>query len=244
MINWNAVRSVGLGLFGLALTASGSTLVSTTGQVTVLGTPPADVASGGLQSNTTAYVFQESMLTLTSDLDVDVSTPGVYTTVSSLTPGTIDAGTSIVSYMLESQPSSVPPLPDDYRTYQGSLTFDEPILGLIVETTSLNNTDALLGAPGTTYPPPSDIYSGLDLNTPGCKGSSCGDDAVTWTITGNTIYFDFVTNYSEDEIRIITAATPEPGGIAFVLIGLLLCLGLKFARRSAGKRDQIALRGE
>jgi hypothetical protein len=236
MSNWIAIRNWSLGLVCLACSANASTLVSTTGQVIILGTPPASVASGGLQSNTDAYFFQESQLILSSPLDVDITEPGTYTTVAELTPGTIAAGADIDSYMLESQPSSVPPAPNNYQTYVGSLTFNSPILGIIVETASLNATDALLGAPGTVYPPPSDLYSGLDLNTPGCSGSTCGNDALTLSVNGDTLNFDYVTNYSEDEIRIITAATPEPRGIAFICLALLPFLGLKSVRGALGKR--------
>lgn len=235
MSHRTALYSSLLGLFTLAVSANSSTITSSTGQVTVLGTAPASVAQGGLQSNTSAYVFMESQLVLTSPLNVDISTPGTYTTVTSLTPGTIDAGTFVDSFMLESQPSSVPDSPGDYRTYEGTITFNGPILGIIVETANLNSTDALLGAPGTTYPPPSDIYSGLDLNTPGCAGSGCGNDGVRLSVNGSTLSFGFVTNYSEDEIRIITAATPEPAGIALTLLGLFPLL--------ASGRLRAALRG-
>jgi hypothetical protein len=236
MTNWTAARNLSLGLVCIVFSANASSLVATSGQVTFLSSPPASVASGGLQSNTTAYVFEESELTLTSPVDVDITTPGTYTTVASLTPGTIGAGTDVEVYMLESQPSSVPASPNDYQTYEGSLTFDTPVLGIIVETASLNNTDATLGAPGTVYPPPSDIYSGLDLNTPGCSGSTCGNDGVVLSINGNTVDFGFVTNYSEDEIRIITAATPEPSGIAFTFLALLPLLALKSVRSRINQR--------
>lgn len=228
--NWTTAFFPLIGLFSLAFSAGASSIDATTGQVSVLSSPPASVASGGLQSNTTAYVFLENQLILSSPLGVDVSSPGLYATVGSVTPGTIAAGTFVDVYMLESQPQSVPPAPSDYRTYQGSLTFSTPVLGILLEAASLRNTDAVLGAPGTVYPPISDTYSGLDLNTPGCSGSSCGNDAIFLSADGKTIDFNFITNYSEDQIRIITAATPEPGGIAFALLGLLPFIARKSAR--------------
>jgi len=231
-----------LGLFGLALSANASGIVSTTGQVTVLNTPPASVAAGGLQSNTTAYLFQESQLILASDLNVDISQSGTYLTVPSLTPGTIGAGTPVNVYMLETDPSSVPPKPNDFRIYEGSFTFDSPVLGILVETASLRNTDALLGAPGTVYPSASDTFSGLDLNTAGCTSSSCGNDGVILSVNGNTVSFGFVTNFSEDQIRIITQATPEPSGIALMLLALLPLFAIKLGR-PALRRGWTALRG-
>jgi hypothetical protein len=236
MSNWKPAYSLLIGSLGLVLSANASTLVSTAGQVAVLAAPPLSVALGGLESNTNAYVFQESEFTLESPVSTDISMPGDYTTVLSLTPGTIAAGTPVDVYMLESQPASAP-RGLSYRTYQGSLTFNEPILGIIVETTGLRSTDATLGASGTLYPPMTATYSGLELNTPGCHGSTCGNDSVVLSANRETVNFDFVTNVSEvDEIRIITAATPEPGGIALTLLGLLPLMALKSARAARGKR--------
>jgi hypothetical protein len=237
MSNWKPAYTLFIGSLGLALFANASTLVSTAGQVAVLAVPPLNIAVGGLESNTTAYVFQENALTLASPVSTDISMPGTYLTVGSLTPGTIAAGTPVDVYMLESQPASAPFGGPSYRTYQGSLTFNEPILGIIVKTSGLRSTDTPLGYPGTIYPPMTSTYSGIELNTPGCKGSKCGNDAVILSANGETVNFDFVTNVSEvDEIRIITAATPEPGGIALTLLGLLPLLALKSARAARGKR--------
>jgi hypothetical protein len=237
MSHWKPAYSLLIGSLGLVLSAHASTLVSTSGQVAVLATPPFSVAVGGLESNLNAYVFQESQLTLAAPVFTDISTPGDYATVGSLTPGMIAAGTPVDVYMLESQPASLPLGGLNYRTYEGSLTFNEPVLGIIVETTGLRNTDSALGAPGTLYPPMTATYSGIELNTPGCTGSGCGNDAVVLSPNRETVNFDFVTNFSEvDEIRIITAATPEPGGIALTLLGLLPLLALKSARAARGKR--------
>jgi hypothetical protein len=208
--------------------------------VTVLTSPPASVAAGGLESDTTAYAFFENQLGLTSPLDVDISTPGKYNTVASLSPGTIDAGTLIDSYLVESDPATLPPGPDNYRTYAGSITFDTPILGIIVETANLRSTDPLLGASGTIYPASSDTFSGLDLNTSGCSGSTCGNDGLILSADQRSIEFGFVTNFSEDQIRIITAAAvPEPAGAAFVFLGLLPILVKKAHSYRNKSRKQI-----
>ncbi len=177
-------------------------IISTSGQVDVLSTPPASLLNGHLQSNTTIFAFTERTdLTLSSALPVDVSTQGTYQKLSSLTPGTIAAGTMVDSYFLHSDP------PNGNSTYNASLTFSSPILGIIVLSSSLSSTDSILGAPGTVYP-----------SKDGTRGLEFGktEDYVVW-VSGDTVDVQFHTHSSIDEIRIITAASPVPEPTGLVL---------------------------
>lgn len=205
--------------------------ISTVGQVTVLDSPPASVAHGALTSDQTAYVFFEGETVLSAPLQVDISEPGVYTTVAGLTPAEIPAGTAVDSYFFTDEPVTVPASGE--RTYLAGITFSTEILGVIVETPDLDDSDAELGAPGTSYPPPTDLYSGLELNTPGCSGSTCGDDAVRVTANDETIDIrSLVRESAEDQVRILTLAVPEPGTVVLGSLGLLF---YAIVRRLSGR---------
>ena len=114
-----------------------------------------------------------------------------------LTPSTLSAGTAVDSYFMYSQPVGQPH--NDYP-YTATITFNAPILGLIVTTSTLNATNASVGAPGTTYDTTGD--AGLE-----------SDDKVELVGAG-TIHVEFSTSVDTDDIRIITAAGPStgPGG--------------------------------
>ena len=79
------------------------------------------------------------------------------------------------------------------RTAIGSVTFDEPVLGVIISNVRFDETDSLLGNPTTSY----DIGSQSLENT----------DRVT--ISGNTVTFDLLTSSPGDAIRVITGVDPE-----------------------------------
>jgi hypothetical protein len=158
-----------------------------------------------------------------------------------LTGGTIAAGTAVQSFFLTAQVATFPA--SGYRSYTGSITFDAPILGVEVVTTSLNNTDSLLGAPGTVYPAPSDTNSGLELNTPGCQqgppaATQCGDDEFSISADGHTLGFFMSTGQSEDQMRVILGVvkTPEPGSIGLAFLGLLL-VAIPVAKQYRGRKS-------
>ena len=65
-----------------------------------------------------------------------------------LTPSTLSAGTPVDSYFLYSDPIGQP---HKLFPYVGTLTFSTPILGVMVQQSTLDSTDATDGAPGTAY---------------------------------------------------------------------------------------------
>lgn len=227
-----------LGAHGIALADT----ISTAGQVTLLSNAPASVVHGALVSDQTGYLFFESEEVLSAPLSVDISTPGVYTTVGSLTPSVIAAGTAIESYYYTDEPATVNP--SGSREFLGGITFSTPVLGIIVETPTLNSTDAEVGDPATSYPPPTDLYSGLELNTPGCTTKTCGNDAVVLTANSQTVDIRSIVNLmAEDQVRIIVAApetppmAPEPGTILLAPLALLLFYPAWRRRRIAKKTN-------
>jgi hypothetical protein len=190
-------------------------IIHTTGQVDLLSSPPASVKAGKLQSNTDAFAFTEQTgLTLKTAVNVDITSPGTYKSVASLTPGTIAAGTPVESYFLHSDP------PNNNSMYDGSVTFSTPILGLIVLSATLSSSDAQLGATGTAYPS-NDTGRGLELTN--------GQDFVTLSSDRETLTFHFFTHDNVDQVRILTAV-PEPSSIALAGCGLILLAVARVAR--------------
>jgi hypothetical protein len=102
----------------------------------------------------------------------------------------------------------------------GSVTFDETILGMIIQPTVLNSTNDILGLSTLTYSNGTD--HGLELN-PTSGGTS---DVVTLNADRHTVTFDLRDAAFADDARIITSPVPEPGvGI------LILVTAAAFARR-------------
>jgi len=155
---------------------------------------------GQTQSSTEIRAYHESVVTLGSALAVDrIGT-------AFTTSGNIAGGTTVETYLLHADPPGSTP-----TLFSGSITFDTPILGLIFSDSRLNGTDSSLGVSGVTY------YNGAS------RGLELGSDS--FTISGNTLTFSgqFNASTAVDEIRILTAAVPEPTTIfagALVLIPL------------------------
>ena len=114
--------------------------------------------------------------------------------------GTILAGTRIASHGVVFDPIAS-------RTVIGSVTFDRPILGIIWLDAKLAATDALLSLPLITN------------NNPGNRGLEARDRPGT-TFAGNTLFInDWAASAPGDNIRVITAAVPEPATWAMLIAG-------------------------
>ncbi|SRR5579884_2922905 len=192
-------------------------IISTSGQVVSIS-PPASVAKNALQSNTTDVVFQEQNgLALASPLAVNATKPGTYTSVASLTPGVIAAGTVIQDYFLHSDP-----IDNSGLNFIGSITFDSNILGVIALSGDLSSTDSTLGHAGTAYPT-GDAGRGYELT-----GST--QDQFTISPDMRTLSFNVHTYTDLDQLRVITSV-PEPASVG-LLGAALFCFAL-FARKFA-----------
>jgi len=196
----------------LVVPAYGSILLFNTSGVTVLSSPPASLLPGALTSDSTIYGFTETTnLTLTSALNVGISTPGTWICCNSLPGGTIAAGTEVDSYLLYASPVT-DQSGQSFRDFQGSFTVGpgQKIIGIIVGYKNLSNTDALLGYPGTMYPP-------SNLNLGGLENT----DEVILGPNSQSVYVNFhIAVGGDDMIRILTS-TPEPAGFALLGSGLL-----------------------
>lgn len=186
----------------------------TSGAVQWVATPPSDVSSNNWESNTYIRAFAEQQnLKLTQSLATDISVAGTSPSGSSenLSPSSIASGTIIDCYMLHFDKNGSN---STVVGATGSITFDEPILGLLVTADSQNAANTLLGLPGVTYSTGGD--HGADLTPDG----GANRDSVTLSSELRTVTVDLNTNYYADDLRIITAV-PEPTSI-FLLGGIVL----------------------
>ena len=229
------MRNYKLGILIAGFLAAGgvgfASSISVAGQISVLPSAPPSVVHGAIVNDQTGFVFFEDEVVLFSPLTVDISSPGTYASTTTLTPGVIDAGTTVDSYFFEDEPASMPAT--GYSTFTGSITFPTQILGIIINTTNLAVSDPPLGAPGTAYPSAADIYSGLELNVPGCSGATCGNDAIVLSADRKTVtIFSVVNTDEEDDVRILVSSSqaqtstpvPEPSGAVLAGLGLLFVI--------------------
>jgi hypothetical protein len=197
--------------------------------VTELSPPPASLLPGALVSDTTLYGFAEQQgVVLGSSLNVGISLPGTWICCSPLSPGTIPSGTTVNSYLLYDSPET-DESPYNFRQFLGQIGFSpgEKIVGIVIGYLNLADTDALLGAPGTAYPPASYKLGGLENN-----------DEVILSANMQSVYVNFYTEVGGDDMIRILTETPEPADFALLGSGLMV-LGLYKlrlrSRRTAGR---------
>jgi hypothetical protein len=194
---------------------------ATSGNIETI-TPPASVAANALESDSVARFFRErSAFLLNQNISVDITQPGTVGNSIDLTPGIISANQLIESYLLHADPvgPGSPPV-----TYQGSVTFDFPILGLLVQTNTLTVADGLLGSASTNYNPPG--ARGFEWPSTAIVG-----DMVELSPDFRTVTFVLKATSQYDQIRVITSV-PEPTTLALAA-GCLLC-GIAAHRRRVG----------
>ena len=111
------------------------------GIIRFLSSPPASAEfNHGNESNSQLVCFREqSGLVLPQAVRVNM-TPGGGA-------GTVPAGTSVACFFM-----MLDPVGHSSATVSGSVAFSGEILGVICEKPTLDETDSILGAPGTTYP--------------------------------------------------------------------------------------------
>lgn len=130
--------------------------------------------------------------------------------------GTLLAGTRVASHGVVFDPLNS-------RTVEGFVTFDRPILGLIWLTSKLNATDAALGLASITY----------DIGDP-ARGLE-GPDRTGTSFSGNTLFIDWTASSPGDNIRVLTAAVPEPATWAMLIAGFgLVGVAARRNRRQLG----------
>ena len=181
-------------------------------------------------SNVLVHGWDEQQnVVLSQAVYVDIAKTGTYDSNSEL--GTfnqykIAAGTAVDSQMLYFDPLHKASVSNVTFTVSGQ------ILGVIVESDRFYNTahgdtdyfvaSDFLGNPLTAYPTAHFTNRGLEL------GSA---DSISVDFASNTVTLNLTADSPGDQIRIITAAVPEPSSLALVLGVGLLGGGYTAARR-------------
>ncbi|MCS6829542.1 MAG: PEP-CTERM sorting domain-containing protein [bacterium] len=194
-------------------------VVSTAGSVQQLASPPSTVMPNAFQDDNTIWIFKEkTAYTLSAPLTININAPGFYNTYPASLTSTLPAGLTVDVYFMHFDPrSSV--------RHSGSVTFDVPILGVIVRDAQLFASN-YLGVPTTTYP-----NSGTNRALENIQ------DRITLSPDMKTITVDWLASSPGDRIRIITAspstsAIPEPTSLALFGAGLMATgVGLRRTRR-------------
>lgn len=205
----------------IALIFASLAVPANAGIVTI--SPPASVTKGSLTSDTDIFLFAEqSNLVLGSNLSVDISAAGLYAPFIPLSPNVISAGTLVSSFMLHADPASSGNNP----TF-GTVSFAQPILGIIISDAGLDATDAVLGNGGTVYPT-GYAQRGLEF-TP---LAILTPDLLF--LSGNMLNLSLLLNTSirVDQIRVITAAIPEPSSLLLAALGGMGCVVALRRRRT------------
>lgn len=205
-------RAITIAAIAWTLAGAAQGAITLTGGDALLGPAPASTLLDATESNTIARAFNEaSSFTLATNLPVNATSPGVYTSNGALTPGVIAAGTVVNSHYLYADPVG-----DGPAMYEGFMEFDQPILGVIVLRGTLNSTD-FLGAAGTLYG--DNAARGMELS---------GNEAFTITLSQFRVNFRFNTSGATDDIRVITAV-PAPG--VAVMVGAVAALSVRRRQR-------------
>jgi hypothetical protein len=181
-------------------------------------TTPIDLTDDALQSNSVLYAIQEkqyyslpSNVTLTSGF---VSAPFSWYAGSSTSAMTLYAGTVINTTILHFD-SATEHETSAYAEITGYITFANPIIGVIVTSYGLDNTNTALGISGITY----NSNSNHGLESP---------DHV-WVDASNLYKLNFYLKSwgLSNEIRVVT--TPVPGAFLLGLLGFGVA-GLKLRK--------------
>ena len=128
--------------------------------------------------------------------------------------GTLAAGSLVNSYLFHFDLPGTPSLTE----ISGSVTFDQPILGLIFSWNNLLATDSTLGLASSYY----------NHSTRGLEAFS----QDSWSISGGTLTFNFEFGAAEgvDNVRILTAV-PDAGATAGLLALGVGLLSLRFRKQ-------------
>ncbi len=209
-----------------AFNAARASIISTTPSVVEIPAPP-DVRVGALESDTQIVAFAERLaFTLAQDLPANITNPGTSPDggVPNLSPGTIPAGTAIDSYFVHFD--SLGANEESPVGIAGTITFSHDILGLIVNSGALDNTDNVIGVPGLLYPTVNN--RGLEL-TPGDNAL----DIVTLSADRRTVTLNLLNAISVDQLRVITAV-PEPSTWLLLAIGLCALVARRLRHSARG----------
>ena len=185
-------------------------ITGVTGDVLQVSPIPSDLRLDAYESDNDIFVFDEKQnLILPSDVSVDITQAGIYNDAGDLTPGTITAGTVVNSYLIHVDPVRTA---TSLFTYEGSITFSNRILGVIVNAQSLNDSDSVLGIDTTTY-----WQSGSYWSYRGLEWTPQDEVQISISLDGMTMHLE--ASNVLDNVRVVELV-PVPGAVLLGMLGL------------------------
>lgn len=206
--------------------------------------PPADASWEALEHNDHAFFWSEGQTTLTQSLENTIGglpgealtiIPGNGTGFTTEIDGDLfyDSGNAAVqanwggdlaagtynSYFLHADKQG-----EVTQTYDGSITFDQAIVGLIFKQTELCLTDPIFGVATTTYGGCGDVRR-MEL-----EPDNGVDNWLRISADGKTLEFSTNVPHDYDNIRILTAV-PVPAAV-WLFGSALLGLGVVKRKRA------------
>jgi hypothetical protein len=199
-----------LSLAALSLTAASAsaTISSVAGATTQLTFPNPASAFPGALTGPNAYAWDEQQNRFAQAFPVDMINNGPHT---GAIPGVLNGFVNSHFIAFEEYSGVI-------VTAVGSVTYNEPIVGVNFYNASLDSTDPIFGAPLTSYPT---FYPARDLTF----------NSSAFSVSGNTINFALNTLspiYGVTHIRVFTQI-PTPGAASLAGLGVLA--GLRLRRR-------------
>ncbi len=161
-------------------------------QFVIYTSPPADLRPEAKASDDEIVIFQEKYaFKLPNDIAVDITANNTYDAATPLTPGIVSAGTMVNSYYIHADQVG-----EALIEFRGTVKFEEPILGIIIDDDNLDISDGDLGHTGVIYP--------YDESMRGLK-TYRGEDIITLRNI-REIEVHLPLYGVTDQMRVITAA--------------------------------------
>ena len=166
-------------------------------QELVVATPPANLQIEEHASDDCMFLFpeQEDVLVGEDGVEVDRSP------VRSGNPATLPEGSVLSSFIVHAD--RIGDSLDDPVQLKGSHTFEDEVVGLVLDGQRLLNTDSDFGIPKPDHDP------GLDYE-PDAGSRGFDNDQVSIEPDGHTVKFDFQVTGAIDEVRVLTGTVPDP----------------------------------
>lgn len=149
------------------------------------------VVPGEDESDSRFAVANEEQVVLDSDLDVDIASPGNFTNESQLSGGTVASGTEVSSYI-----AHFDSVGQSLTTKYAGLTFSQglEVVGLIVEDSTLDQTDSLVGTDRITYP---------SADATDTRGLELQNDDVIFGADNRSVWIHAEAQNGVDQVRIL-----------------------------------------
>ncbi len=194
-----------IALLAVALSAEGAAagIVGTTGHAQVVAAPPSVVPPAFAEDGVVHVFVEQTDVPLPMDVTVDMTTHfSGYDPLVGRSLGTIPMGTVVSSYYVHYDPTGG-------GEVLGSVSFAEPILGVIAEGDE-SCCQATVDPPGDTLGPSNVLGAPGTLYPDGINKLGIEDKPDKLTLYPATLSFALAASRPGDRIRVLTAATGSP----------------------------------